>query len=179
MEIKESLAFQDGLLHGEYVDHYQKTYDQISSIFKTKDPGLENTILYEVYSLLSENEEGKLNYGITRLYPLCVNGECNMTRGHFHANREYDEIYMGISGNGYLLLMDEHNKCWLERVKQGSVHRISGHTAHRLINIGDCELLVGCCWNGLAGHDYQAIEEHPFGVRIYKTEKGIEIKEEV
>jgi glucose-6-phosphate isomerase len=44
--------------------------------------------------------------------------------------------------------------------------------AHRLINTGDEDLKVACCWPTTAGHDYARVEAMPFPQRAYKTEEG-------
>ena len=89
-----------------------------------------------------------------------------MTKGHFHARRETAEYYWGIAGKGVLLLMDESGNCTVQAVEKGSLHYIGGHIAHRLINIGDEDLLVGACWPSDAGHDYGSIAGSGFPVRV-------------
>ena len=69
--------------------------------------------------------------------------------------------------------MDENGKTWCEKMKEGSLHHINGHHAHRLINTGNEDLKVICVWNANAGHDYQRVEQMPFNVRVFK--KGEEI----
>ncbi len=107
-----------------------------------------------------------------------VNGECNMTRGHFHENLDCDETYCCMHGSGLLLLMDEEGCCHAEKMSVGSVHYINGHYAHRLINIGEDELKVQCIWPSNAGHDYKRIEKHPFPVRVFKRDGKIFVEEE-
>ena len=112
------------------------------------------------------------------MQPVCVNGECNVTRGHFHENLDCDEIYCGMGGEGLLLLMDEDYHCHAEKVKCGSVHYIDGHLAHRLVNTGNSELKVQCMWPSNAGHDYKRVEEHPFTVRVFKENGELKVEEE-
>lgn len=120
---------------------------------------------------------GELLWGLTILEPLCVSGECNMTRGHFHQDRNCAEYYFGLGGNGLLLLMDEEGTCHAEKVFKGSLHHISGKLAHRLINTGDEQLKVGACWSPAAGHDYEAIEKREFSYRVFKEDNEIICKE--
>ncbi|MCB6313949.1 cupin domain-containing protein, partial [Gordonibacter pamelaeae] len=80
------------------------------------------------------------------LYPVLVNGECNMTRGHWHENRECVEFYFCLSGEGLLMLMDEDGTTWAEKTYPGSLHHIDGHLAHRLINTGEEPMKIGACW---------------------------------
>jgi glucose-6-phosphate isomerase, archaeal len=60
-----------------------------------------------------------------------------------------------------------------EEVFEGiySLHRRK--YAHRLINTGSTDFKVGACWSKLAGHDYKAIEEKPFSVRVFKKDGKI------
>ena len=37
-------------------------------------------------------KRGNLNWGLTVLHPLCVAGECNMTRGHWHEAVSYTHL---------------------------------------------------------------------------------------
>ena len=134
----------------------------------------DDQIMYEVYSY----EHDGLCYGLTVMQPVCVNGECNVTRGHFHENLDCDEIYCGMGGEGLLLLMDEDYHCHAEKVKCGSVHYIDGHLAHRLVNTGNTEFKVQCMWPSHAGHDYKRVEDHPFTVRVYKENGELKVEEE-
>lgn len=126
------------------------------------------TVLYEVWSKPAENKPGKLNWGISLLHPITVNGQCCMTRGHFHENPDADEYYWCESGNGYLALMNEKGEMWAEEMKPGSLHLIDGKNAHRLINTGQEDLKVICCWPGDAGHDYARVEAMPFPKTAWK-----------
>ena len=119
---------------------------------------------------------GNLNWGLTVLKPVYSHNECNMTKGHFHVNKDCAEIYFGIAGVGLLLLMDEEGHTWAEKVYEGSLHHIDGRIAHRLVNTGDEDLKVGACWPTSAGHDYHAIEKREFGYRVYKRNGQIEFE---
>ena len=72
----------------------------------------DDQVMYEVYTY----EHDGLCYGLTVMQPVCVNGECNVTRGHFHEDLDCDEIYCGMGGEGLLLLMDEDYHCHAEKV---------------------------------------------------------------
>ncbi|NCC54045.1 MAG: hypothetical protein EOM11_00985 [Erysipelotrichia bacterium] len=86
-------------------------------------------------------------------------------------------MYFCLHGEGLLLLMDEQGHCHVEEMCVGSIHHIDGKLAHRLINTGKEELHVGACWPTIAGHDYKRIEDAPFGVRVFKEQDEIVIKE--
>lgn len=162
----------DDVLKGQNVQKSTKYYHQVKDFYKDIDNSLkDDTKMYDVYSYTLEDESqvGHLYWGLTVLYPLCVHGECNMTRGHFHCNETCDEIYYGANGEGLLIFMNEKGETWAEKIYPGSLHYIKGALAHRLINTGDEVLKVVACWSTAAGHDYQRVDEHPFGYRIYKN----------
>ncbi len=168
--------YLDGVIYGKNVEKSIKYYQSAQSFYKNKDLAItDNTIMYEVYTYT----KGSLSYGLTVMQPVLVDGECNMTRGHFHKNLDCDEIYCCMHGNGLLLYMDEEYHCHAEKMNVGSVHYINGHYAHRLINVGEDELKVQCIWPSFAGHDYMRIEEHPFPVRIFKRNNEVIVEEEI
>lgn len=177
MEIREANLFHDfyGDLTGKEVVTSKKLYKDAKSFYESVDESLdENTLMYEVSCVnASEVKEGHLNWGISLLHPVYVNGECNMTRGHFHEDLNCEEYYWCAQGSGLLMYMDEQGNCWSEKMKVGSLHHINGHHAHRLINTGNEDLKVICVWNSNAGHDYARVENMPFPVRVFK--KGNEI----
>lgn len=127
------------------------------------------TPLYHVhaYSKGDVAVDGNLYAGMTTLFPLTINGEYNMTRGHVHRNRHAAEFYIGVAGRGLLLLMDKDRACTVERVEPGSIHYIPGDVAHRLVNDSDNELRVFAVWPTTAGHDYEAIEPAGFSLRVF------------
>lgn len=159
----------NGVLEGQDVEKYIKKYHEVAYLYEQKRE--DDPVVYEVYSY-SKGEDvlGNLNWGLTVLKPVLSHGECNMTKGHFHENKDCVEFYFGIQGEGLLLLMDETGKTWAEKVYEGSLHHIDGHVAHRLVNTGDVDLKVGACWPTSAGHDYTAIKKQEFGYRIKKVD---------
>ena len=182
MDIVETKAwhlFYEDVLRGEQVNAYRKYLGDIPSIFAKADGVGSQTLLYTVYSYDAGDSQklGELNWGLTVLEPVLINGECNMTRGHFHRNRDCAEFYFGIGGKGLLLLMDGTGRTWAEKVSKGSLHHIDGSQAHRLINTGEEPLSVGSCWPAAAGHDYEAIEKSPFQARVFRREGQLIIVE--
>lgn len=169
--------FKGDVLDGEGVVKGEKRYKDAAAFYESRQADLcGDTLMYEVYAKEEAAVHGELNWGLTVLYPLTVCGECNMTRGHWHKDRSCAEYYYGISGHGLLLLMDEEGNTWAQEVYEGSLHHISGHLAHRLINTGDDILKVAACWGSDAGHDYAAVEKLPFGYRVYKGKNGVFVK---
>lgn len=183
MKIEKSFVnfpFDEKILVGNEVETSKKLLKDAAELYANPEAARKDevTVAYEVYAYGKGDEkvEGNLYSGLTVLAPLTVDGECNMTRGHFHVNRDCAEFYIGIEGEGLLLLMDESGQTWAEQVTPGSVHYIDGHWAHRLVNTGDVNLKVGACWPTTAGHDYEATEKLPFGYRVYKKDGEIQFK---
>src|ERR1700761_950339 len=106
------------------------------------------TVVYSVEweEQVSNGTEGGLFWGVTTIEPGQVGLEYFMTRGHFHAKRDRGEYYTTVSGNGVLVLMDEAREGRVEIMSPGSLHYISGHTAHRTVNTGDTPLVFWACW---------------------------------
>lgn len=170
----------DDILKGELVETSTKYYAEAKEFYMNEDKSLkDDTKMYDVYHYTLEdgNEVGHLCWGLTVMYPVLINGECNMTRGHFHLNETCGEFYYGAQGNGLLMLMDAHGKTWAEEVFPGSVHYIKGSLAHRLINTGDEIFKVVACWPIAAGHDYERVEKQPFGYRVFKYNNKLKHKE--
>lgn len=166
----------NGVIEGDHVKKYEKTLGQVRGLYKNSEGIPDDSLVYTVYSyeVGDAKQAGNLYWGLTILEPIRVNGECNMTRGHFHLDKGCAEFYFGIEGEGLLLLMDEHGNEWAERVLKGSLHHIDGAWAHRLINTGTVQMKVGACWPTVAGHDYEAIEQHDFPTRFfYRDGQGI------
>ena len=181
MRITDSGLFQQftGDIVAEGISRSEKRYRDARAFYKSTDESLDDdTVMYEVQTLnASENGEGRLNWAISLLHPVTVNGECNMTRGHWHDDLNCEEYYWCAQGEGLLMLMDEDGECWCEKVFPGSLHHIDGHLAHRLINTGNTDLRVICVWNSNAGHDYNRVEQHPFPYRVFRKDGKIVVED--
>lgn len=174
MKIIEPKAVHDlynGVIEGKTVTSSRKLLKDILTAYENQDKE-ENTgrVMYEVYCYEEDDklQPGSLSWGLTVMYPECVSGECNFTRGHIHQDTSCGEYYFGLAGEGLLLLMDLDGNAWAEKVYPNSLHYVRGNLAHRLVNTGDQVLKVGACWPSCAGHNYDWVETHPFPVRVYK-----------
>lgn len=178
-----TVTFHETLLAGQGVVSSQKTIGQLAGVFENEAARRSippQTLAYEVKAHLpvKEGTAGGLFFGISYLNAGDVGGECFMTRGHFHACRDRGEYYWGLAGHGLLLLMSESGETQAVSVCPGSLHYIPGHTAHRLVNTGAQQLIVGACWPSDAGHDYAAIESRGFGIRVFRKPSGeIELRQ--
>lgn len=123
----------------------------------------ENPVLYTVAVDETTQGEGQLNYGVGVLMPGRVGAEYFMTKGHFHAWRQAAEVYIGLSGNGLMLLEEEtSNEERLLSLDAGCVVNVPGFTAHRTINVGTVPLVYTAVYPAGAGHDYGVIARRNF-----------------
>ena len=178
IETATTLDFNDGDLKNTSLSTYYKTVKETAAIYADQERALASEdMAYYVTSQLndaaSDNKEA-LNWGVTSIYPLTIGDECCMTRGHFHANKEYAEYYLCTAGTGHLLCWDGKDEPIAYYMTPGSLQYIDGRMAHRLINTGEEIFKVASCWATNAGHDYQTIEEGGFPVRVYKRNGKLE-----
>lgn len=172
MIVENALALDltTGQLGGSGLTTTTKTLADVAAIYSDVT-GYDLALpTYEVRSYIRGDAdlEGNLYVGTTTIWPLYFHGELNMTRGHFHARRDQAEVYLGLAGSGLLLLGALDGRWWVEEVSPGSIHHISGDTAHRLVNTGTEVLQVFAVWPSVAGHDYDAISPTTFGVRVLR-----------
>ena len=120
-------------------------------------------VLYRVYAVEAGGGEGALQYGFGVLMPGRIGDEYYLTKGHFHAWRAAAEIYIGLRGQGAMLLEAEGSgETQLIPLRPNSVVYVPGHTAHRTINTGDEPLRYIGVYPAQAGHEYGVIAERNF-----------------
>ena len=127
------------------------------TMLKQHDP-----VVYSVSSLEPANGDGDLHIGIGQIMPGRVGAEYFLTRGHFHSWREAAEIYIGLAGEGMMLLESEDNEMQAVPLLAQSIVYVPGHTAHRTVNVGTEPLVYLGIYPAKAGHDYGAIKENNF-----------------
>lgn len=123
----------------------------------------EDPIVYRVSSLEPGDGPGDLHLGLGTLYPGRVGEEFFLTKGHLHAAREAAEVYLGVAGEGFMLLESEdrkHFRC--EPLGAGKIVYVPGHTAHRTVNTGNVPLVYFGIYPARAGHDYGTFAEKNF-----------------
>jgi len=131
-----------------------------------------NPLLYRVTAVEPASANGDLHYGIGVLYPGKVGREYFLTKGHLHSAREAAEVYIGLSGEGCMLLEDEATgESRMEPLGAGKVVYVPGYTAHRTINTGPEPLTYFGIYPANAGHDYGTIAERNF-LKLVVEENG-------
>ncbi|MHA1610163.1 MAG: glucose-6-phosphate isomerase family protein [Candidatus Njordarchaeales archaeon] len=134
-------------------------YDRtaVERILSHDDP-----IIYEVYVYERSIAEGHLSCSITILYPGKIGKEFYMTKGHFHKKRDRAEVYIGLSGSGFILMMDENEEAKIARIEPDAIVYVPPYHAHRAINTGKEPLVFLAVFPSDAGHDYDTIRKKGF-----------------
>lgn len=120
-------------------------------------------VVYEVGSVEPAHGDGQLHTGLGILQPGRVGAEYAMTKGHLHAHRPAAEVYVGLRGEGAMLLEDETSgDARLVPLRAGEMVYVPGHTAHRTVNTGTVPLVYLGIYPANAGHDYASIARSNF-----------------
>lgn len=122
-----------------------------------------NPLVYTVSSVEAGTGDGGLHYGLGMLMPGRVGSEYFLTKGHYHAWREAAEVYIGLRGEGCMLLEAEGTgETRLLPLSAGGVVYVPGWTAHRTVNTGAKPLVYLGVYPARAGHDYAPIARTNF-----------------
>lgn len=114
-----------------------------------------NPIVYAVDAAEPGHGEGDLHFGIGIIQPGKIANEYFITKGHLHEWREAAELYIGLSGQGMMLLEDEATgESRMLPLGPGQAVYVPGHTGHRTANVGMAPLTYIGVYPALAGHDY-------------------------
>ncbi|MFN8470966.1 MAG: glucose-6-phosphate isomerase family protein [Anaerolineae bacterium] len=120
-------------------------------------------LVYTVSSVETGDGAGDLHYGLGLIMPGQVGGEYYLTKGHIHRWRDAAEVYVGLGGEGMMLLEDEATgESRALRLAAGIVVYVPPHTFHRTMNTGLTPLTYLGVYPAQAGHDYGAQAERNF-----------------
>jgi glucose-6-phosphate isomerase len=130
-----------------------------------------NPLVYSVSGVEPAAGAGDLHYGVGVIHPGVVGDEYFLTKGHLHTWRDAAEVYVGLAGEGAMLLEDEATgeSRLLPLAARGVVY-VPGHTAHRTVNTGDVPLVYIGIYPARAGHDYGALAEKNFRQVVVKRD---------
>ena len=129
-------------------------------------------LAYTVSEIPAPPDHANLMSSTTVIQPGRVGDEYFMTKGHFHANRDRAEIYLGLAGEGRLLMADEGGRTVVQEMRAGTVSYVAGGWAHRSVNVGDEPLVFYAVYPGDAGYDYATIEREGFPTLIVAGPEG-------
>jgi glucose-6-phosphate isomerase len=122
-----------------------------------------NPQIYAVTAVEPASGDGQLHYGLGIIYPGKIGREYFQTKGHYHSYRPAAEIYIGLKGEGIMLLEDEATgESRMVPLHANSAVYVPGHTAHRTMNTGSEPLVYIGVYPSNAGHDYGAIAKKNF-----------------
>lgn len=164
-----------GALDPERADTQIRTEEHLRGFFQAK-PSDPDALVYRVLPMPVPEENSEIQCSTTILEPGTVGDEYYMTRGHFHAVRDRSEVYVGLAGEGRLVLATEDGRHRVEPIREGTVNYVPGGWAHRSVNVGDDPLVFFAAYVGDAGHDYGTIEREGFPVLICRTPDGPQIR---
>lgn len=152
-----------GLSRG-YIKKWRRKLSDMSDSFynrqevkKILEKGVD-PILYEVHDRPTPPESGQLAVATTIVYPGKIGDEYYMTKGHYHYENQA-EMYLCLSGIGYLLLHTKEYKPIILEMKKGKFLYIPPNWAHRVINVGNEKLIWLNFYPPIGGHDYDTIEK--------------------
>jgi glucose-6-phosphate isomerase len=132
-------------------------------------------LVYTISGIPVPETNSEVMCSTTVLEPGNVDGEFYMTKGHFHIQRDRSEIYIGLGGEGLLVMASEAGEYVVEPLRRGTVNYIPGGWAHRSANIGSEPLVFFAAYIADAGHDYQTIELRGFPVLVMRGEGGADV----
>ncbi len=142
----------------------------VDEILSKNDP-----VIYEVYAFETGDSVGNLSFATTILYPGKIGNEFFMTKGHFHEKRDRAEIYLGLSGSGLMLIMDDRGNAYHVKIKPHSVIYVPPNHAHRAVNTGKEKLIFLAIYPSDAGHDYGTILEKGFSKLVIEENNSVRI----
>lgn len=134
-------------------------------------------LIYRVYGIPVPPTTGNVLSSTTVIEPGTIGREYFMTKGHFHEIRDRAEIYVGLAGEGRLVLATEAGQHAVEPMRRGTVNYVPGGWAHRSVNVSDSPLVFFAAYVGDAGHDYATIEAEGFPILVVKGFRGPELLE--
>ena len=143
---------------------YQDTAET-EAILERDDP-----LIYEVYTVGVPEEEGQLLHCLTVLHPGQVGDEYYMTQGHFHVVMNTAEIYLGLEGEGYMLMQTKEGDFQVLEMERGTIAYVPPYWAHRTVNTGKGPFVFFAVWPGHSGHDYGTIEESGFLIVVVERD---------
>jgi glucose-6-phosphate isomerase len=135
----------------------------------------DDPLVYRVHMIPVPETNAEIQCSTTVLEPGQIGDEYFMTKGHFHEVRDRSEIYIGLAGEGRLVMATEDGDHAVEPIRPGTVSYVPGGWAHRSVNVGDDALVFFAAYVGDAGHDYSTIAERGLPVIVVAGEDGPQV----
>lgn len=175
-----TLNFDQNTLDG-YTSYEERKLSDMKGYFQNeearkKKEAKNNETVYKVYKADVPLIEGELLHCITVIEPGQIDGECYMTKGHYHQNESCAEIYVGMKGNGVLLMQKDGETKTID-MKPNTVAYIPAGWGHRTINVsGEEPFVFFSIWPAQSGYNYQKAIDSPFLKRVFLQPEGFALK---
>lgn len=132
---------------------------------------------YEVFEKAIPEEYGHLLLCISKLQPGLVGDECFMTKGHYHTVAGTGEVYLCITGEGYMVMKTPDGRIAEQPMRRNRMVYVPPFWGHRSVNTGDEPLISFCVYPADAGHNYGDIAEDGFPQRIVRRGGKVSIEQ--
>jgi glucose-6-phosphate isomerase len=153
----------------------ERRLSDMAGYFLTQPDGDDDPLIYRVHMIPVAETNAEIQCSTTVLEPGRIGDEYYMTKGHFHEVRDRSEIYIGLSGEGRLVMATEDGRHAVEPLAPGTVSYVPGGWAHRSVNTGSEPLVFFAAYVGDAGHDYGTIAERGLPLMVVAGEAGPEV----
>jgi glucose-6-phosphate isomerase len=131
----------------------------------------DNPIIYSFSERILPEENGHLQLATTSINPGKIGNEYFMTKGHYHRRPDTSEVYLGLEGEGRLLMQTEKGDFESLEIRSGLMAYIPPYWGHRMVNTGSIPFVFFAVYPGDAGHNYGDIERTGF-VKILVERNG-------
>jgi glucose-6-phosphate isomerase len=135
-------------------------------VLKKEDP-----IIYSFSEKVLPEVNGHLQLATTSINPGKIGEEYFMTKGHYHRRPDTSEVYLGLEGEGCLLIQTEKGDFESIIIQPGVVAYIPPYWGHRMVNTGSKPFVFFAIYPGDAGHNYGDIKKTGF-VKILIERNG-------
>ncbi len=122
----------------------------------------EDPVIYSFSERILPEENGHLQLAATSIRPGKIGDEYYMTKGHYHRRADTSEAYLGLEGEGCLLIQTEKGDFESIDIRPGVVAYIPPYWGHRMANTGSTPFVFFAVYPGDAGHNYGDIEKTGF-----------------
>jgi glucose-6-phosphate isomerase len=153
----------------------ERRLTDLRGVYQEEPAGAGDPVVYRVSAVPAPATGANLLCSTTVLKPGVVGREYHMTKGHFHELRDRAEVYLGLAGEGLLVMATGDGRHAVEPIRRGTVSYVPGGWAHRSVNVGGEPLVFLAVYVGDAGHDYATVERQGFPVLVLAGEHGPEI----
>jgi len=131
--------------------------DSEARILEKEDP-----VIYSFSEKILPEEPGHLQIAMTSVNPGKVGEEYYMSKGHYHKLAHTSEIYLGLEGEGSLLMQTVEGNFSAIEIRPGVLAYIPPYWGHRMVNTGESPFIFFAVYPGDAGHNYGDIEKTGF-----------------